>query len=76
MLCGVEGTFELGSEFIPLCDLLKACSVSETGGAAKRFIAEGNVLVDGEVELRKACKVRAGQVVSGDDFVIHVVAPR
>ncbi|GAA1309133.1 hypothetical protein Psi02_25900 [Planotetraspora silvatica] len=67
-------TFELRGDYIPLCDLLKFCFVTESGGAAKHLIAEGNVLVDGDVELRKACKIRAGQVVSGDGFEIRVIA--
>jgi ribosome-associated protein len=69
----VKETFELRGDYIPLCDLLKFCFVTESGGAAKHLIAEGNVLVDGEVELRKACKIRAGQVVSGDGFEIRVM---
>nr|WP_219530903.1 RNA-binding S4 domain-containing protein [Nonomuraea guangzhouensis] len=64
--------FELRSEWIPLCDLLKYCGVTETGGMAKHLIAEGLVSVDGEVELRKTCKIRAGQVVTGDGFSIQV----
>ncbi|MET9336201.1 MULTISPECIES: RNA-binding S4 domain-containing protein [unclassified Nonomuraea] len=64
--------FELNSDYIPLCDLLKYCGVTETGGMAKHLIAEGMVLVDGEVELRKTCKIRPGQVVSGEGFSIHV----
>ncbi|WP_336205706.1 RNA-binding S4 domain-containing protein [Nonomuraea sp. LPB2021202275-12-8] len=64
--------FELRSDYIPLCDLLKYCGVTETGGMAKHLIAEGMVLVDGQVELRKTCKIRAGQVVSGDGFTINV----
>lgn len=64
--------FELRSEYIPLCDLLKYCGVTETGGMAKHLIAEGLVSVDGEVELRKTCKIRAGQVVTGDGFSIRV----
>ncbi|GAA2359713.1 RNA-binding S4 domain-containing protein [Nonomuraea africana] len=64
--------FELNSDFIPLCDLLKYCGVTETGGMAKHLIAEGMVLVDGEVELRKTCKIRSGAVVSGEGFTIHV----
>ncbi|SFL11333.1 ribosome-associated protein [Streptosporangium canum] len=66
-------TFELETDYIPLCDLLKYCAVTDTGGQAKHFIAEGNVMVDGEVELRKTCKIRAGQVVTGDGFEIRVV---
>lgn len=76
---GVRGTsrvgrveFELRSDFIPLCDLLKYCGVTETGGMAKQLVAAGMVLVDGEVELRKTAKIRAGQVVSGDGFSIDV----
>ncbi|MFF0579060.1 RNA-binding S4 domain-containing protein [Streptosporangium saharense] len=71
----MDETFELETDYIPLCDLLKYCAVTDTGGQAKHFIAEGNVTVDGEVELRKTCKIRAGQVVAGDGFEIHVVAP-
>lgn len=66
-------TFELETDYIPLCDLLKYCAVTDTGGQAKHFIAEGNVMVDGEVELRKTCKIRAGQVVTGEGFEIRVV---
>ncbi|MDA0633877.1 RNA-binding S4 domain-containing protein [Nonomuraea sp. MCN248] len=64
--------FELRSDYIPLCDLLKYCGVTETGGMAKMLIAEGMVEVDGEVELRKTAKIRAGQVVTGDGFAIRV----
>lgn len=70
----LEDTFQLRTDYIPLCDLLKYCSVTESGGEAKHFIAEGNVMVDGDVELRKTCKIRAGQVVSGIDFEIRVIA--
>lgn len=66
--------YELDSDYIPLCDLLKTCGVCDTGGMAKHFIAEGNVLVDGQVELRKTNKIRVGQLVSGEGFTIKVVA--
>ena len=52
-----------GAEFIPLCDLLKVMDFTSTGGEAKHVIAEGKVKVDGQVELRKRCKIRSGQVV-------------
>jgi ribosome-associated protein len=50
-------------EFIPLCDLLKRVGFCQTGGHAKIVISEGEVKVDGEVELRKRCKVRLNQEV-------------
>lgn len=52
-----------GSEFIPLCDLLKIVDFTGSGAEAKHLIAEGKVKVDGSVELRKRCKIRSGQLV-------------
>ena len=67
-------TFTLSGDYIALCDLLKVCGVTDTGGLAKQFIAQGYVKVDGKMELRKACKIRVGQRVTGAGFVIDVVA--
>lgn len=56
--------FELnGREFVELCNLLKILGLCSSGGTAKLAIAEGRVSVDGQIEFRKRCKVRAGQVV-------------
>ncbi|AVY95280.1 MULTISPECIES: RNA-binding S4 domain-containing protein [Microvirgula] len=65
-------TFTLSGEYIALCDLLKVCGVVDSGGAGKLLVAQGDVRVDGQVELRKTCKIRAGQRVSGDGFSIRV----
>jgi ribosome-associated protein len=66
--------FELRStEFIELNDLLKVTGVCSSGGAAKALIAEGRVRVDGEVELRKRCKIRKGQSVEFEGHEIVVV---
>lgn len=70
----VKETYRLRTDFIPLCDLLKVCAVTETGGEAGLLIADGEVRVDGAVELRKRRKIRAGQVVSGRGFEIRVVS--
>lgn len=56
--------FKLRGEFIALCDLLKTTGVAESGGDAKALIAAGKVQVDGQLELRKAAKIRAGQLVT------------
>jgi ribosome-associated protein len=59
--------FALRGDFIPLDALLKAVGIAPSGGIAKRMVAAGEVAVDGAVELRKTCKIRAGQrVVMGD----------
>ncbi len=56
--------FELHDhEFIELNNLLKVTGLCESGGIAKLLISEGQVKVDGAVELRKRCKLRAGQMV-------------
>lgn len=52
-----------GKEFIPLCDLMKVTDLCESGGVAKHLIAGGEVQVDGVIETRKRCKIRAGQKV-------------
>ena len=62
--------FTLDKAFIELYALLKLLALAPSGGAAKAMIAAGEVSVDGHIETRKACKIRAGQVVRvGDDEV-------
>ncbi len=50
-------------EFIELNHLLKVMGLCNTGGMAKVVITEGQVRVDGKVELRKGAKIRSGQIV-------------
>ena len=69
----IHEKFELTGEYITLCNLLKVCGVADTGGVAKLMIIDGDVEVDSQMELRKGCKIRAGQRVSGYGFTIDVV---
>lgn len=64
--------YKLETEFIELCNLLKLCHLVQTGGHAKIVISEGEVLVDDQVETRKRCKIRKGQVVQFNGEIIHV----
>lgn len=64
--------FELRGEHIALCDLLKLVGIADSGGQGKQMVAEGMVKVDGQVELRKTAKIRAGQVVECLGQLIHV----
>ena len=66
--------FELDREFVELNQLLKLAGLCDSGGMGKAIVASGAVTVDGEVELRKTCKIRAGQVVRLDDVEIRVRA--
>lgn len=67
--------FELTREYIELDSLLKLLSIAPSGGVAKMMVAEGHVLVDGEVESRKTRKLRGGEVVTVGDEEILVIAP-
>ncbi|GAA5251257.1 hypothetical protein BMMON3_37570 [Burkholderia mallei] len=53
--------FTLTGEFVELHNLLKLTGLADSGGSAKMIVASGAVKVDGAVELRKTCKVRAGR---------------
>ena len=64
--------FELTADYIELNDLLKVMGLCQSGGAGKILVAQGRVKVNGQQELRKTCKIRAGQVVSLDDVRIKV----
>lgn len=67
-------SFTLEGEYIELNQLLKLVGICDSGGAGKMLVAQGNVSVDGQIELRKTCKIRVGQVVSLGDVRIHVIA--
>ena len=66
--------FVLRGEYIELDKLLKANGLVESGGRARVLISEGNVQVNGQDELRKTAKIRAGQVVSMHGARIKVLA--
>lgn len=65
--------FKLKGEYIELLKILKATGLCDTGGMAKNIISDGLVKVDGKVDLRKRCKIRAGQSVEFEGHVIEVV---
>lgn len=65
--------FSLNGEYVELNQLLKLTGVCDSGGAGKMIVASGDVKVDGKTELRKTCKIRAGQVVTAADIAIRVI---
>lgn len=65
--------FPLRGEYVTLDRLLKACGLAPSGGAAKAMISGGLVQVDGHDELRKTCKIHAGQVVSLQEARVRVL---
>lgn len=65
--------FEVRGEYVELCDLLKLAGIADSGGQGKQMVADGQVRVDGQVELRKRAKIRPGQQVEFQGQRIQVV---
>ena len=63
---------EITSEPIQLYKLLKLESMVSSGGEAKAVIADGQVLVNGEIETRKRKQINAGDVISFNGQEIQV----
>lgn len=64
--------FALEGDFVELNQLLKLVGLADSGGAGKALVASGAVRVDGAQELRKTCKIRAGQEVRVGEATIRV----
>ena len=64
--------FDLDGDYVELNQLLKLAGIVDSGGAGKQLVASGAVRVDGTVELRTTCKIRAGQRVQVGDAEILV----
>lgn len=65
-------TFELEGEYIELIKLLKVLRIAESGGQAKLFVDEGEVLHNGEPESRKRAKLRKGDTVQIFNVLIKI----
>ena len=66
--------FSLGGRpYVALHNLLKFEGWCESGAAAKHLIDSGAVTVDGDVELRRRCKIVSGQVVALEKQSVEVV---
>jgi ribosome-associated protein len=71
----IEFHLEDGFDYVELNQLLKLCGLVGSGGEGKHVVASGAVTVDGQVELRRTCKIRAGQRVQVGGQDIRVLAP-
>ncbi|NUZ04158.1 RNA-binding S4 domain-containing protein [Piscinibacter koreensis] len=65
---------DLRGEHIALDALLKACGIASSGGNAKALIAAGEVMVNGEVEMRRGRKLRVGDDVRSGPHLVRVRA--
>jgi ribosome-associated protein len=69
-----EHRFVLRGEYVELHVLLKLLAIADSGGAAKAMVADRLVRVDGQIETRKARKLRAGSRVEVAGQTITVLA--
>lgn len=63
-----------GYQYIQLNQLLKLLSIAETGGIANQMITNGEVLVNGNVEIQKRKKLFPGDKISIGDQVLEIVS--
>jgi len=60
-------------ETIRLGQLLKLAGLAQSGGHARELIQDGGVQVNGEVELRRGCQLRRGDVVEVGAESVRIV---
>ena len=65
-------TIKLRDEFVKLGQALKAAGLVESGVDAKLVILDGQVKVNGAVELQRGKKLHAGDVVEYDGETIRI----
>ncbi len=67
-------TITINREPVELYKILKFEALVASGGEAKMVIDEGLVKVNGQVELRRRNKIRAGDVIefNGEQFTIEL----
>lgn len=63
---------EINKEPVELYKILKFEGMCASGGAAKMAVAEGQVLVNGEVETQKRKKIVSGDIIEFCDEKLQV----
>ena len=62
----------LKDDFIKLGQALKAAGLAESGAEAKLVIQDGQVKVNGQVEVRRGKKLVAGDIVEFDGNTVKI----
>jgi ribosome-associated protein len=68
-------TITLDGRPINLTQVLKLGGIAQSGGEAKVLIAGGQVKVNGQVELRKRCQMKAGDTIAIEGGPTVVLLP-
>jgi ribosome-associated protein len=59
--------------YIELIKLLQTLSIAQSGGHAKIMVSEGQVSVNGAIELPKRNKLRVGDLVELEGFRVTIL---
>ncbi len=65
--------FKIEGPYIELIQLLKAIGIAQTGGHAKFIVDEGQVVRNGDIEMRKRAKLIVGDRIEVHDEVIVLI---
>lgn len=65
-------TISITTDFIKLDSFIKMANLVGSGGEAKILIADGEVLVNNEEELRRGRKLYPGDCVTIGQYCIHL----
>ncbi|WP_373897207.1 S4 domain-containing protein YaaA [Haloimpatiens sp. FM7315] len=63
----------INTEIIKLDAFLKWCGAATLGSEAKMYIQEGEVKVNGEVEVRRGKKLKKGDIVEINEEIYEIV---
>ena len=72
-VAGAATDVPVRGDFIRLDQFLKLAGAVQGGGEAKARVQAGEVRVNGEVELRRGRKLRAGDVVDAESRLYRVI---
>jgi ribosome-associated protein len=67
-------TIKIETEYITLGQFLKAADVIATGGMAKWFLSEYEILINGEKDQRRGRKLRSGdkiEILGLDTYILE-----
>lgn len=64
---------EITKEIVELYKILKFAGLAGSGGEAKALIADGQVVVNGEVELRKRRQIVAGDTIEFMNRTLNII---
>lgn len=64
---------KISTEFVTLGQFLKLANLIQTGGEAKFYLKENKVIVNGEEDNRRGCKLYSGNIVEVENQTFEIV---